>query len=614
MATYLPFLEQNIREHNVVHTKLPGRGNGLVAARDISPRSQLLFVRQPLMNALDTARLQDTCYQCLRGAFDHTGLASTASEKYDLKACAGCRTVRFCHRTCQKLAWNRFHKHECKIFSKLHPRVLPSSTRALLRLLLERKHSLISEEEWQQILSMEAHQDDFSKAGSTRWQDLCLIAKAVHSYSGTGETLDTVLRLCCILTVNSFTLTNDTCEPLGVIFHPLPALMNHSCTPNAYIRFDIVPPSPPPGTTPRHPGRLPPSTISVHALEEISRGAEITVSYIDATLPTPDRKSELSSQYFFTCSCPLCGAGPNAITDALMPLPTPAPRVKFEDVKSLVLSALTDCTGSSSAAIPVETKIAEVRYSLSLLANTGCWPLHRYPGPQLRRQLILLLIEAEAYEEALDQAVLKSRVIDEILYPSEYHPIRIAGLWMVFQLARLVLIDTLRADPTIGLDWISIPMESEVKMLSALMFNELNEIMGIVLPPKSKNAKGPQTEMGRVVRAAMEKKLDSARGTLSTQGPPPYVGPEAPPEGLPEYQEDFDDLNDDYPASKAGKFEMRISMALAELTNGESRKIWADWEDDKLADVERTESWVDKWIRRVYATEGLLAKAQPQPV
>lgn len=155
MANKLPFLEQITREYNVVHMRLPGRGNGLVAARDISPRSQLLFVRQPLMNALDTARLQDTCYQCLRGAFDHASLTPTAPERYDLKACSGCRTVRFCHRTSQKLAWNRFHKHECEVFSKLHPRVLPSSTRALIRSLLERKHSLISEEEWQQIFTLE---------------------------------------------------------------------------------------------------------------------------------------------------------------------------------------------------------------------------------------------------------------------------------------------------------------------------------------------------------------------------------------------------------------------------------------------------------------------------
>lgn len=297
-----------------------------------------------------------------------------------------------------------------------------------------------------------------------------------------------------------------------------------------------------------------------------------------------------------------------------MPLPTPATSVESEDVKSLVFSALTDCTGSSSNAIPAETKIAEVQYSLSLLVNTRRWPLHRCPGLQLRRQLILLLIEAEEYEGALEQAILKSRTIDEMLYPSKYHPIRITGLWMVFQLARLVLIDTLRADRTIGLNWTRISMESEVKMLLALMFNALNEIMGIVLPPKYKNATRPQTEMGKIVRAAIEKKVDLARGTLSTQGPPPYKGPEAPPEGLPKYQEDFDDLDDDYPASKAGKFEMMITQAMMELMNGDSRRIWADWEDDKLASVEEMESWVDKTIRRVYDAEELLAKAHPEPV
>ena len=303
MADRLRFLEQNIREHKVVRTKLSGRGNGLVAARTISPRDQVLFVRRPLMIALDTARVQDTCYQCLRCASDHTNLVRTASDIFDLKACTGCKSVKFCDRTCLKLAWNRYHKHECKIFNKLCPRLLPSSARALIRLLLDRKHGLVSRGEWQQIYTLENHQDDFSKADSHRWEDLCLMAKAVHSYSGTAESFDNVLKLCCILTINSFTLTNETCEPLGVIFHPLPALMNHSCTPNAYIRFDIPPPPPPPGAILTHPARLPSSTISVHALHTISRDTEITVSYIDATLPMRNRKSELSSQYFFSCSC-----------------------------------------------------------------------------------------------------------------------------------------------------------------------------------------------------------------------------------------------------------------------------------------------------------------------
>ncbi|KAJ8508559.1 hypothetical protein ONZ45_g9166 [Pleurotus djamor] len=65
--------------------------------------------------------------------------------------------------------------------------------------------------------------------------------------------------------------------------------INHSCCPNAVARWD--------------PSTL---TIQVYALRSISLGEEITISYVDLSLPTADRQSFLRTRYNFACTCQGC--------------------------------------------------------------------------------------------------------------------------------------------------------------------------------------------------------------------------------------------------------------------------------------------------------------------
>ncbi|EJD34840.1 hypothetical protein AURDEDRAFT_75805 [Auricularia subglabra TFB-10046 SS5] len=43
------------------------------------------------------------------------------------------------------------------------------------------------------------------------------------------------------------------------------------------------------------------------ASRDIAPGEEITVTYIDETRPKAERRKELKTKYFFTCTCELCG-------------------------------------------------------------------------------------------------------------------------------------------------------------------------------------------------------------------------------------------------------------------------------------------------------------------
>lgn len=62
---------------------------------------------------------------------------------------------------------------------------------------------------------------------------------------------------------------------------------NHSCDPNCHVHT------------------LDDSTIYVDTNRDITKGEELTISYVDNTLPLADRRNIIKN-YHFTCNCPLC--------------------------------------------------------------------------------------------------------------------------------------------------------------------------------------------------------------------------------------------------------------------------------------------------------------------
>ena len=57
-----------------------------------------------------------------------------------------------------------------------------------------------------------------------------------------------------------------------------------------------------------------------------------------------------------------------------------------------------------------------------------------------------------------------------------------------------------------------------------------------------------------------------------------------------------------------------LMRAMMEMMLGDTRRIWADWEDHRLASSEEVKPWVDKMIRRVRDAEEIPAKAHPPRV
>lgn len=69
---------------------LNGMGNGLFATADIQVGADVVHAKVPFVAVLDTPRLGDTCSGCFGKKQMETGA--------DLKACTGCRVVKYCDR------------------------------------------------------------------------------------------------------------------------------------------------------------------------------------------------------------------------------------------------------------------------------------------------------------------------------------------------------------------------------------------------------------------------------------------------------------------------------------------------------------------------------------
>lgn len=92
-------------------------------------------------------------------------------------------------------SWKSHHKHECKIFKALYPKILPNSVRMAVQFLVLRRNGALSDSEWLKLISLRDHLGDLKKKDSNEAGDLGLMAKAVQKYSGTKEDLTLVESL-----------------------------------------------------------------------------------------------------------------------------------------------------------------------------------------------------------------------------------------------------------------------------------------------------------------------------------------------------------------------------------------------------------------------------------
>ncbi|KAI5820923.1 hypothetical protein BZA77DRAFT_300333 [Pyronema omphalodes] len=453
-------------------------GTGLFTSITHEAGVSILTIPQPLITIPDDAHLSETCSGCLawKPASDKSsknGVNSYYSSGKELLNCTGCRTVKYCDQACQRMDWKLVHKKECGIFSKLAPRVLPASVRALVRLLL--LQPTMDKETWRKVQERESHFLEFSN--TRKWGEICLMAKGAKMYSGTQLAEAEVLKLYCMMLVNTLTLTTPTLDPIGLCFDPLAATANHSCSPNASIIFS---------------GR----SLQFRSLEKISNGTEITIPYVDTTFPTKTRQEELRLRWFFNCNCPTCQQSPRGKTD---------------------LYSCPFCSGSIPDTSPLHCPTCNKPLpnpppettDLKTLHKSGYYPIHRQPLPFLHSELVQSFLADGNFQEALKHQLLLHVSIYPLLYSQSFHPIRVCSGFVLAALLMEVVRDPGEELKKVQVDW--------GKTLWALLL-EIQQGVGKSHGETSGFAAMVKAKMGEVREELVRGGVDWLRGDGTVEG------------------------------------------------------------------------------------------------
>merc|ERR1740123_2407927 len=117
---------------------------------------------------------------------------------------------------------------------------------------------------------------------------LC-IALYLKALGQTKINLEQINVILSQFMTNAITIYDDEFVSMGIGLFPLLAMLNHSCSPNAFVSFNHLTKS-----------------AEIRSLCEIRQGEQLFISYSDITMPKRMRKQELMRAYHFDCNCSVC--------------------------------------------------------------------------------------------------------------------------------------------------------------------------------------------------------------------------------------------------------------------------------------------------------------------
>lgn len=345
VATVSPeedLLSLHLHHRGVAIERRPGRGRCVVATCTLPAGTEVMSVAA-VTAVLRPVHRGERCNCCLKRA------------EGKLLRCSGCRLAFYCSPACQKMEWPS-HKRECGCLSKaaeqglqgdalgdalLLGRVLHNEQRqrskqppnfyACSRDPPHHSNQLPLEQGVDAVKAMEWHEQDVDaaldlaqqaadagflpleppsatvspvsspqhhvtnskrskskkKSRGAKKKSPTKVSKAVP-VGGLRQAASRLAQFRC----NNFGITDELLLPIGAGIFPAAALLNHSCSPNAALTYDLTR-----GARPR---------MRIRLLAAVEEGQEITHNFVDIALPTPERQRQLATVYHFDCNCNRC--------------------------------------------------------------------------------------------------------------------------------------------------------------------------------------------------------------------------------------------------------------------------------------------------------------------
>ncbi|KAL6843152.1 hypothetical protein ACP4OV_026865 [Aristida adscensionis] len=267
---------------------LPGRGRGLVAARNVREGEVLLSESPILLYPATLASLSSYCSACFRS------LSPSAA------ACPSCRAAAFCSPACAAASHPRLLCAALSNGAALAAAAPAEAVQEPLLFLLS-AYSL-PEPSLRALLSLCSAPPPPPGAQDPAALHAAVAATAPPHLLPPGFSPDLTAALLAKDRGNSFAVMEpyrpgmslELLKARAYAVYQRASLLNHDCLPNA-CHFDY-PDRPGPGNT----------DIVVRALHDITEGREVCISYFAANWRYADRQRRLLEDYGFRCECDRC--------------------------------------------------------------------------------------------------------------------------------------------------------------------------------------------------------------------------------------------------------------------------------------------------------------------
>ncbi|KAK8138367.1 SET and MYND [Apiospora sp. TS-2023a] len=409
----------------------PG-GRHIRAAQSFKPGDAIAYFAEPCIAIPDAPTQAVVCNSCL--------LSSSSAPRL----CTGCKTIAYCSVACQKADWARVHKEECKVFRRVQVAAqgqpLPTPVRALVQMLL-----LTDKMESSTGLRLESHVEEFRRHAAEgeeplegpSWRDLELQAMGAVHYLGREANLHNIanaLEAACKLQVNTFSRLDPDAGQTGLYMHPGLAMVNHSCTPSAFVQFI---------------GRR----AVLRAYRSIQEDEEVTLSYIACESHRSHRQRTLKERYHFQCNCPRCKddldvyevgqAYPHLDLNRLTLIPDldlyRNPSQSGYLRSNLALQRVVDETFLECSQPLTDTDFAERAKQLGHRWEK-CAPLRKAklyaiePLPRVLSEASIYFTELGRFSHSLAISCFLALNCDPFQHPMPFHPFRVKGMMAVGKL------------------------------------------------------------------------------------------------------------------------------------------------------------------------------------
>ena len=298
------------------------QGRYIVAAQDIEPKQTVFKGSAFAFSIFDNSKKR-TCYECLR--YD----PNTSSLPFD---CEICKSAWFCSLDCKlqstehsKTKENSHETIKCSnilsfgSIEKKQNKDIMSIIKILLQLVSkianilgndhthnEDPNKKIWSEELRPILllsSLVSHEYKWPSEDILFWKKMVKIfvhqtTPLFNSFYSRYSISDLEKLLLCLISKvesNGFGLWSPTkvVQCYGRFLCVEASFFNHSCDSNCLVYIK---------------GK----TIEIVAKQQVKKGEELTISYINVAKPKSSRRETLLSEYYFLCKCTRCNEVENA--------------------------------------------------------------------------------------------------------------------------------------------------------------------------------------------------------------------------------------------------------------------------------------------------------------